>query len=209
MGKVLHMTTPWQPPGSAAPNPPSTPAPPPTPRYGEYAPPGYVSPVPTPIDDQTSSRQTTTPPPTTDPSSVIPPTGHPVIYATSAPVIRQPRTADIVVTCILLFVGLIGMLIAVAAPAILPQALLDEYQKYGLSYVQPASLAGVSAILIVSHVVLWLAAAGGSIPLMVKRRIAFWVPLTAGVIAAILFWSLAISLMLSNPALANAIQGGN
>jgi hypothetical protein len=204
------MTTPWQPPGSAVPNPPSAPAPLPQPRYGEYAPPGYVSPVPAPNTDPLGTEPSSTQPTNGEHSSGQQSNAQPpIVYATTTPVARSPKTADIVVTCILLFVGLIGMLIAIAAPAILPQALLDEYQKYGLNYERPANLTSVATILIVSHVILWLAAAGGSIPLMVKRRIAFWVPLTAGFLAAILFWSLTISLLLSDPALATAIQGGN
>ena len=61
----------------------------------------------------------------------------------------------------------------------------------------------------ISHVVLFLAAVGVSIPLLVKRRLAFWVPLVAGAIAAIVFWGVLISLIFSDQALVNGITAAN
>jgi hypothetical protein len=40
-----------------------------------------------------------------------------------------------------------------------------------------------------------------SILLLIKNKIAFWVPLTAGVIAAIVFWGTFMAIMFSDPTL--------
>jgi len=42
-------------------------------------------------------------------------------------------------------------------------------------------------------------AAGLSVLLLVKKKIAFYVPLTAGVIAAIVFWATIVTVMASDP----------
>jgi uncharacterized membrane protein YagU involved in acid resistance len=56
--------------------------------------------------------------------------------------------------------------------------------------------------------VLYLAALGIAIPLLLKRRIAFWVPLVAGVLAAIVYWGSIIALITGDPQLMNAITPG-
>ncbi|MFW8745859.1 DUF6264 family protein, partial [Mesorhizobium japonicum] len=54
-----------------------------------------------------------------------------------------------------------------------------------------SSMTVESLAMVISHVVLLLAAAGISIPLLVRGRlVVFWIPLTAGAIAAIVFWVL-------------------
>jgi hypothetical protein len=58
-------------------------------------------------------------------------------------------------------------------------------------------------------VVLFLAALGVSILLLVKRRVAFWVPLVAGAVAAIIFWVVLFSLVFGDQALMNAITTAN
>ncbi|WP_309709940.1 DUF6264 family protein, partial [Pseudolysinimonas sp.] len=60
-------------------------------------------------------------------------------------------------------------------------------------------------IIAVSHVVLYLIALGVGILLLVKNKIAFWVPLSAGIIAAIVFWGVLSSILLSDPNLLNNV----
>jgi hypothetical protein len=62
------------------------------------------------------------------------------------------------------------------------------------------SVGAAPAVIAVSHIVLYLLAAGVSIPLLIKNKIAFWVPLAAGVIAAIVFWGSLFAIVLSDPA---------
>jgi hypothetical protein len=191
------MTTPWQPPGPFDPPTPPTAAEPrrAQPRYGEYAPPGYISPVPSQLVQpaapapQDSTQQ------------------QPVYYAQPA-IVRPVRTADIVVTSILLFLGLVGLLFGITAPELFPAALAKDYSKLGLQYAQPSALGTITTVVWISHVVLWLAALGGALALMLKRRVAFWAPLAAGIIAAVIFWGALIVMIATDPAFINAVRAG-
>jgi Family of unknown function (DUF6264) len=199
------MSTPWHAPDGAS-GPPVAPNVPPTgpdygeapsplatprlPQYGEMAPPGYVSPVPQPMP-QPEPQQREAP-----------------VYFATPPVVRRPRTADVAITCVLLGLGLFGMIAGLAAGAQLPLALADEYRKYGLTPSSSLDVGAVSVLIAVSHVVLYIIAVCVSIPLMVKRRVSFYVPLIAGVIAALIFWVGLIALIASDPSLMHAMSGG-
>ena len=178
------MTSPWQPPDPSVTETPITAQP----QYGEMAPPGYVSPV--------------APPPP------APEYGAPTYYV-APPVVRKTRTADVAITSVLLALGLIGMFIGVATALGLREALTDQATKYGVTYDAPANLAALGAVIVISHVVLYLAALGASIPLLITRRIAFWVPLVAGVVAGIIYWAILFSLIASDQGLMDAVTAGN
>jgi Family of unknown function (DUF6264) len=181
------MSTPWQSPDQP-PVPTAAPQVPQLPRYGEMAPPGYVSPVPQPIVEAQSQEAP--------------------VYFAAPPVVRKPRTADVIVTCILLAFGLIGMLLGLSIGLNISSALAAQYEHYGVSYTPAANLGTVSAIIVVSHIVLYLAAVGVSIPLMIKRRVSFWVPLVAGFVAGAIMWGLLISIIVSDPRLMDAVTAG-
>jgi hypothetical protein len=177
------MTSPWQPPDPSVTETPIKAQP----QYGEMAPPGYVSAAAPPVAPDYSA-----------------PT-----YYDAPPIVRKTRTADIAVTSVLLAVGLIGMFIGLSASVGLKAGLTDEANKYGVTYDAPANLAALGAVIAISHVVLYLAALGVSIPLMITRRVAFWVPLVAGVVAAIIFWAILFSLIASDQTLLDALSAGN
>jgi hypothetical protein len=152
---------------------------PPVPQYGEYAPDGYRPPAPKPGD--------LTPPP----------------YGSGAPaptIGRQRKTWDVVLTSLLLVLGLIGASLGCAYgvtftdPDLLRDVLAD--QGYPGFDAKPGA---IPAVLVISHVLLYLVALGGGILLLVTKRIAFWVPLGAGVVAAIIFWSCLFIVISSDP----------
>src|SRR5690606_33522480 len=96
--------------GQPAPPPPAAaPAPPQQPRYGEYAPPGYVPPAP---------------PPGTAFAPVAP----------VAPAGRRRRMWDVVLTIVLLVIGFFGMGIGILYGAVIgDRAVLDAtFQSLGL-----------------------------------------------------------------------------
>ena len=151
---------------------------PPVPQYGEYAPPGYQPPPPRPGDLS------------------------PVQSSPAAPVAaggRRRRTWDVVLTSLLLVLGLIGASLGVVYgvmftdPALLRDVLAD--QGYPGFDAKPGA---VPAVLVISHVVLYLIALS-SIGLLATKRIAFWLPLAAGVVAAIIFWSCLFIVVSSDP----------
>jgi hypothetical protein len=123
--------------------------------------------------------------------------GQPGFGTTAAP---RRRTWDVVLTIILLVLGLFGMIIGVAYGWFFSQPeILDEgFRQQGYDGFQ-GEVGAAPLVLIVSHVLLYLLAAGLSILLLVKKKIAFYVPLSAGVLAAIIFWAVVFTVMLSDP----------
>jgi len=123
--------------------------------------------------------------------------GQPGFGATAAP---KRRTWDVVLTIILLVLGLGGMLLGVLYGIIFssPELIDDAFRQQGLGGFD-GEIGATPVVLIASHVVLYLVAAGLSILLLVKKKIAFYVPLIAGVVAAVIFWSALVMLMLTDP----------
>ena len=164
--------------GEAAPTPePSNPLPPPT--YGERVP-DYAA----------------------APAYGTPGSGQPVYGA--VPPVKRRRVWDLVLTVILLVIGLFGMGIALIYAAIFADPVLVKEvfdQAYGQSGLGSwnGGVGAAPAVIAISHVVLYLIALGVSILLLIKNKIAFWVPLTAGVIAAIVFWGTFTAILLSDP----------
>ena len=169
------MSEPIQPP-----QPPSAP-PIPQPQYGEYAP-GYVPPAPG----------------ATTPAPVYGAAALPQPPATG----RTRKTWDLVLTVVLYVLGFFGMLggifygVVLSDPALLNQAL--QQQGYGSI---TGGTGAAPAVLIVSHVILYLIAIGGSLPLLITKRVAFWVPLACGIIAAVVFWGALFAVVASAPGL--------
>jgi hypothetical protein len=165
------------------------------PQYGEYAP-GFVPPAPAPQYARYAPA--------------APQYGQPY-GAASYPQQAQPRkrkTWDVVLSIILLVVGLFGMLLGVAYGITFGNpALLDAtFQQQGLGGFN-GTVGAAPGVLIGSHVLLYLLAVGGTIPLLLTKRIAFWVPLTAGVVAAIVFWVTLFAVMLTDPTLMSQMGG--
>lgn len=123
----------------------------------------------------------------------------------AAPVKRR-RIWDLVLTVALLVVGLIGMVIGLLYAAIftnaeLVQEIFDQaYRQYGFGGWN-GSVGAAPAIIAISHIVLYLVALGVSVLLLFRNKVAFWVPLTAGVIAAIVFWGTVSAIVFSDPSL--------
>jgi hypothetical protein len=167
------------------PTPPVPPVPP-VPRYGEYAPAGSVPQQPAPAAE----------PYATQPAAAQPYGA--ASYPAQQPEGRQRKRWDLILTIILLVVGFFGMLLGLFYAALLPELIAQAYSQQGLgTFSGDTSVA--APVIAVSHVVLYLLAVGGSIPLLLSKRIAFWVPLTAGVIAAVFFWGAFTAALLSDP----------
>jgi hypothetical protein len=113
---------------------------------------------------------------------------------------RRRKTWDLVLTIILLVMAFFGMLVGVGYGALFsdPQFVDQVFQQSGLGgFTGDAGAA--PAVLVISHIVLFLIALGGGLPLLLTKRVAFWVPLAAGVVAAIFFWGALMTIFLSDP----------
>jgi hypothetical protein len=112
---------------------------------------------------------------------------------------RRRKTWDLVLTIVLLVMGFFGMLIGLLYAGIISDpALMDQiFQQQNLGDFD-GTVGAAPAVIIASHVILYLGVLGGSIPLLISKRVAFWLPLAAGVIAAIIFWSALAGVFLSD-----------
>ena len=121
---------------------------------------------------------------------------------------RQRRDWDLVLTVILLVVGFVGAFLGAVyglgflSPGLVAQVL--EQQGYS-GFTADTASAGV--LLIISQIVLYLVAVGVSIPMLVAKRITFWVPLVIGAIAAIVFWVTVVAAIMSDPAFVSTLSG--
>jgi hypothetical protein len=144
------------------------------------------------------------PDPTGAPAYAAPAYGAPVAGAAYPAPPKRRRTWDLVLTIILLIVGLFGMGIGLIYAAIfsdpaLVQEVFDEaYGQSGLGGWN-GSVGAAPAVIAISHIVLYLVAVGVGILLLIRNKIAFWVPLAAGVVAAIVFWGSLFAIVLSDP----------
>lgn len=147
----------------------------PRPQYGEYAPPGWTWQPP----------EDAAPPP-------VPPAAPSPASSTAV-----ARPGDRTATILLLVVGIMGALFGVAIMLQLPEAMRMLHAQEGLpAYSPDAAMPTITVGGAVVQVLLWLAAAGSSFLLLRRGRRAFWVPLVAGVLAAIalfVFVSLALA----------------
>lgn len=184
---------------------PAAPAAPAQPAASAYTPPAFPQPTQAPAPQQQLAAQQQLYPQAAYPQQ----TAYPQASVEAGPVYGQPgfgqtpvkrRAWDVVLTIVLLVLGLGGMLLGVfygfafSSPALLD----DVFRQQGLNGFS-GDVGATPLVLIVSHVLLYVIAAGVSILLIVKKKIAFYVPLIAGVIAAVVFWGALVALMLSDP----------
>ncbi len=184
--------------------PSAAPSAPPAPAAPGYPPaPAYVQGNPQPGYPQPGYPQQGYPQPGyPQPGYVQPGAGQPVYGQpgfAGNPVPRR-RTWDIVLTIILLVLGLFGMLGGVLYGVLFssPELLDEGFRQQGLGGFD-GDVGAAPLVLIGSHVLLYLLAVGLSILLLVKKKIAFYVPLAAGVVAGVIFWATIVAVMMSDP----------
>jgi hypothetical protein len=166
----------------------------PRPAYGEYATPEEVAaltnrPVPTPAVPQ---------------APIEPKAPAPSVAA--SPPVRLPL-ADRMLTGLLLGFGFVVTLLVTSSAFGLDQGFQNIYDQYGLgTYVPPFPLSIIGAILVISHVGLFVVALVGTIRLTRQGKPAWWVALVAGIVAAAVFWVTMLSLMFSDEKLVEAVR---
>jgi hypothetical protein len=156
------------------------------PRYGERLP-GYVPPPPAPPTAPPPAGSAPAPYGAPAPGYGYPPPGYGYPVAPPAGP-RRRRGWDVGLTIALLAVGFFGMLAGLGAAPMFADPTFGA-QLADLVGGGSIDFGAFPVVLAVSHVVLYLVALGASIPLLVSgRAVAFWIPLAAGVLAAVVFW---------------------
>lgn len=122
--------------------------------------------------------------------------------------VRPIRTADAIISIVLMVIGLAGVVMACFTAAEgLGSFMQGGYDSAGLGTYVPTGAQGVTqAVLVGSHLVLYLVSVPLTIMLIVKRRISFWLPLTAGTVAAIVFWVTLLTFMYADPVMYESIM---
>ncbi|MFF1634967.1 DUF6264 family protein [Leifsonia sp. NPDC058248] len=194
----------------------------PRPKYGELAPRGWVWRPPSDVDrlDTTKPNPPVAPPHPETPQRPAP-DAHPDArhFADQYLPTYDPRQGppqlrrdaprwNLAWTLVLLIVGFLGMSYSIGVINAFPAAIQLVHTNQNLGdYTAAPSIPGIIATGSIVMVVLWAASAALSIWLLVKRRLAFYIPLIAGAIAfiaLIAFLSVALS---TDPALMSFYSG--
>ncbi|MFC6354982.1 DUF6264 family protein [Luethyella okanaganae] len=169
----------------------------PRPRFGELAPEGWA--WRPPVDPTTAggSGVAGRPSPPPGPSSSL---------KTSLPDgFRKPREIprwDARLTIVLMVIGLFGLTLAISTQAALPEAIGLLHTQEGLDdYTPTAAVDGIIVAGGIAQAALWVGSVAASITLMLRRKRAFWVPLTAGVLSMIVLLIVAGFVAGTDPAL--------
>lgn len=176
----------------------------PRPQYGEYATP----------EEQARAMGIHRPLPPPVPGTAVPPAAearHPPLSAPVVPPLPEAATMrrwDVTASAVLLMIGLYSVLYTFVLMAQLPAALSSALAAWGIT--QPfTSLHAASVVAIVVDVVygvLWIAALGGTIARLRRRRSAFWIPLTAGIVAVLVWLVLVSAMLVHDPAFTAYLQ---
>ena len=166
----------------------------PRPQYGEYAPEGWTW--------QPPPGETTSDP---APQMATPPAPRPARAVAAASVdrgARPDRPADRAVTILLLVIGVLGVWLAVSVLQAMPQSIQLLHTQEGIEpYTPGPEIPGLILTGSIVQIVIWVIAAVGSIALMRARRPSFWLPLAAGLIAAIALFVFTAIALSGDPAL--------
>lgn len=135
------------------------------------------------------------------PAPVSPYGAAPVTPPTVTGAARPARVADVVVTIILLAIGFFAIFGSIITAVVLPEAANSGYSS-------STGMVAVQVVLVVAPIVLLGAAAAISIPLMLRRRLAFWVPLVAGFVSFVIYWVAFIAGVVSNSSVDPGVISG-
>ncbi len=156
----------------------------PRPKYGEYAPIGSVSPA------------------TATEHVVIAAPGETASASPDAPPARR-RTWDVVLTTALMLAGVLDVVGSFSRFANLAATLREAYTLQGLGTFTSDALANDMGLAMnVTRVVLLVSAIGFGLSRLGRNKIAFWVPLAAGVVAFIVVLVCLLVVVITDPALA-------
>jgi hypothetical protein len=180
----------------------------PRPQFGELAPPGWVWHPPADADRLDTARkpepEAEQPEPSTAP--VFGPAG-PRPQAQAGAATGTP-TWNLTLTVLLGVFGFFGMSYSIATLQAIPASMQLLHSTNGLGEYTPAPIVGtlvlVGSILMAA---VWVVSAAVSAWLLIKRRLSFWVPLVAGVVAMVALLIFAGAVLATDPVLLGFYSG--
>jgi len=176
----------------------------PRPRYGEYAPEGWSWQPPA------DPAETTAAPPSAAPVPAQPEASGPTVSApgAAAPTERRPAPAwDRIITIALLVLGAFGAWDSARSMQQLGVQIQTTYTMLGIGeFTPPAWLPTVSVVGIVVQLSLYAAVLGVTILRLRARRIAFWIPVTGGVVSVVFTLAVMAAVVFSDPTYLEFVQ---
>lgn len=192
----------------------------PRPQYGELAPPGWVWKPPEDVDRLDTARpnptvddETTPPAPEAGRApyrQAPPPTTPP--YPGDAPGAASGRTPaprwNFSLTILLIAFGFFGMSYSVGILQAFPTSMQLLHTTQGLGDFTPAPAVGtLITVGTVAMTGLWALSTGLAVWQLVRRRMAFWIPLTAGVVALVVLFVFLAIILSTDPTLIDFYSG--
>lgn len=193
----------------------------PRPQYGELAPPGWVWKPPEDVDRLDTARpnptvddeatQPSAPESTRAPYRQAPPPTTPP-YPGAAPGAAPGRAPaprwNLTLTILLIAFGFFGMSYSVAILQAFPTSMQLLHSSQGLGDFTPAAAVGtLITVGTVTMTGLWALSTGLAVWQLVRRRMAFWIPLTAGVVALVVLFVFLAIILSTDPTLIDFYSG--
>ncbi|MGO4536720.1 DUF6264 family protein [Leifsonia sp. 2MCAF36] len=188
----------------------------PRPQFGELAPPGWVWHPPADADRLDTSRpleredDTTAPPVGAPLSGVRPPHPGAPIHSPGeqARLGQAAPTWNLTLTILLAVFGFFGMSYSIASLQAIPASMQLLHSTNGLGDYTPAPIVGTLVLVgSITMALIWVVSAVIAAMLLVKRRLAFWVPLVAGIVAMVVLLIFAGAVLATDPVLLGFYSG--
>lgn len=144
-----------------------------------------------------------------DPHAWEAPSGHTPYTGYPPPPARNlGHPVDRAATFALFAVGLINILSGAGRTLNLSGTMTDSLRLMGVSSTIPDTpdIARLGALLVISQLVLWVAALAWSIRRVMRGRLAFWIPLLAAVLAGIVMVTVYAVILLHDPGFVQFVQ---
>ncbi|WP_158864975.1 DUF6264 family protein [Leifsonia sp. AG29] len=177
----------------------------PRPQYGELAPPGWVW---RPPADQ-HRLDTDRPLPDSAPAGPDYPPAHPGATGARPPVTGSTGNWNLTLTILLIVFGFFGMSYSVILfQAVVPSIQFLYTQNHLGSYSPPGYVGAIVTAGSIAMALIWIVSTAISVTLLARRRLAFYVPLIAGVLAFVLVIALTGLVAASDPTLMELYRQG-
>ncbi|MCJ0700006.1 DUF6264 family protein [Frigoribacterium faeni] len=186
----------------------------PRPRYGEYAPEGWVNPV-APVETQTpppGRSDGTAPTPQAGPRDATTPGAWGAPPRPGAGDLSGARRFDRVATFVLLGIGLYSVISNVVMASTFSSTLLSALSGAGYStdaFTGQEALQRSGVIIAVLTVAVFAITLMWSIRRLAARKVTFWVPLSAGVLMSIVQMVLVLGVLFGDAAFVQSILDGS
>ncbi|MFF2053935.1 DUF6264 family protein [Leifsonia sp. NPDC058194] len=186
----------------------------PRPQYGELAPPGWVWKPPEDVDRLDTARPN---PAADDDEAVRPPepaapvyrpSSHPSEPPTAVPGPTPPPRWNLTFTILLIAFGFFGMSYSVLILQAFPTSMQVLHSTQGLGDYSPAPVVGtLITVGTLTMTGLWAVSTGLAVWQLVRRRMSFYIPLAAGVIALVALFVFLAVILSTDPALIDFYSG--